>query len=340
MRVRARFLYGSARDVYSVYERDEETGLLVPIAGLHTELARRARVEISSQGFRGPEVPVPKPPSRLRLAFLGGSTTFCARASSNERTWPHLATERLAASFPGVELDYLNAGVTGSSVDDSRRAIPLRLAGMEPDVVVIYHAAKDLADDTRALAVAGGLFEEPGEPGWLERRSLLWQLMKMNLGYLSAQRAGRGDGPKLDADPASYSGGFRARLTELVRAARSEASLVVLVTFAIRTRAEQPPEVQLENLAHAFTFTPYLAPDAILAGYAEYNRVIVEVARETGAALIEGHATIPGTAEYFSDSVHFTEAGYAAMAERVAEALAAADPFRELVAARAREATR
>jgi lysophospholipase L1-like esterase len=333
VRVRAYALYGSDQDVYAVYRTDPESGLRLPIPGLSIELARRARIDISSAGFRGPEVPVPKPPGRLRLAFLGGSTTFCGRASSNATTWPHLVSAAVDAALPGVSVDYLNAGVTGASVDDSRRALAVRFRGLEPDVIVICHAAKDLADDTRALAVAAGIFEEGAPPGWLERRSLLVRLLKMNLGYLAAQRAGRAGGDELDADPRAYSQGFRERLTRLVRAAQDVAPVVALCTFAIRTRPDQPRELQLENLAHAFTFTPYLSPEAILAGYAEYNRVIAAVARDTGAVLIAEHDAIPGTAEYFYDSVHFTERGYVAMAERVTAELLRAAAFRELAEA-------
>src|SRR5215475_3012095 len=63
-----------------------------PATGLHVPRPNRMSggVHINSLGFRGPELAVPKPPGDVRLAFLGGSTTYCAEVSSNETAWPHL----------------------------------------------------------------------------------------------------------------------------------------------------------------------------------------------------------------------------------------------------------
>ena len=51
--------------------------------------------------------------------------------------------------------------------------------------------------------------------------------------------------------------------------------------------------------------------------------------------LVDGALDIPGDAAHFTDSVHFTDAGSRAMAQRVSTALMAAEPFQALVAARA-----
>ena len=68
---------------------DPATGLHIPKPG---QTVRGIR--INSQGFRGPEISRVKPPQTVRLAFLGGSTTFCAEVSSNEATWPSLVWKR------------------------------------------------------------------------------------------------------------------------------------------------------------------------------------------------------------------------------------------------------
>jgi lysophospholipase L1-like esterase len=66
---------------------------------------------------------------------------------------------------------------------------------------------------------------------------------------------------------------------------------------------------------------PFMTPSGLIASYARYNEVIRDVAASTGAILIDGEHTIPGDAEHFSDSVHFTDAGSRAMADRVLRAL-------------------
>jgi hypothetical protein len=56
---------------------------------------------------------VPKPAGTVRIAFLGGSTTFCAEGSSNQATWPHLVWQALQTAHPNVRFDYLNASAPG-----------------------------------------------------------------------------------------------------------------------------------------------------------------------------------------------------------------------------------
>ena len=76
---------------------------------------------------------------------------------------------------------------------------------------------------------------------------------------------------------------------------------------------------------------PYMSLGALLGGYEAYNQAIRQVARETGALLVEGALDIPGDARHFTDSVHFSDAGSAAMARRVSEALLASSSFKSKV---------
>ena len=75
-------------------------------------------------------------------------------------------------------------------------------------------------------------------------------------------------------------------------------------------------------------------PKAFLDGFDEYNRVIREVARETGTLLIEAANEIPGDSKHFADSVHFTETGCRALARLVVEALASSAELRRLIDSR------
>ena len=57
---------------------------------------------------------------------------------------------------------------------------------------------------------------------------------------------------------------------------------------------------------------------------AAYSDAIRRVATDTGAVLIDDEAKIPGDATHFVDSIHFTDRGSEAMAERIFDALVAA----------------
>ena len=300
----------------------EPSGLKIPVPGSTTE-----RIAIDSRGFRSPELDDPKPDGRLRLAFVGGSTTFCAETSGNDATWPALVVAAARAAHPDADVDWLNAAVGGFAADTSIDNFRHRVAPLVPDVVVVYHATNDLSKDTRALARATGVYEgDPDGDSWLAGWSLAWFLLEKNLAHRERAVVDP-DTPKLALDPATIAPGFADRLRTLVADAQAAGALVVLPTFSARLRSGQSA-AELEAAAvSSLYYMPYLTPESILAGFEAYNAEIRRVAAETGALLVEAADAIPADAEHFVDSVHFTDAGAARMAELVGTALLAWEPF-------------
>jgi lysophospholipase L1-like esterase len=326
IRLRQLSKYGTTFSYYRL-ESDPESGLEVPAPG------QVGPITVGTRGFRGPEIAMPKPAGRLRLAFLGGSTTFCAEVSSDGATWPSLVRAELARRFPDADLDYVNGGAAGYSTEQSLANLRFRVAPLGPDVLVIYHATNDLTQDSRRLAVAQGLYD-PGdaEEGWLARHSLLWNLLAKNL------RFGRGGSSRtLSYDARELSRPFDERLRALIAEARATGALVAVATFSHQARADQTPEVRREACRSSLYYMPYLTPDDVLALFAEYNRVIREVAAEEGALLIGSEDAIPGDSVHFNDSVHFKDPGAHRMAERVSTVLAESPDFRALVERKASE---
>ena len=70
-----------ARAGEDTYRFDNKIGLRLPMPGFTSP-----RLTINSLGFRGPELPRKKPPGTYRIAFLGGSTTYCAEVSGDDKT--------------------------------------------------------------------------------------------------------------------------------------------------------------------------------------------------------------------------------------------------------------
>jgi lysophospholipase L1-like esterase len=322
VRLRQWLKHGQAGTVDSLLHRDAGSGLRVPRPGVHS-----GKIHINSLGFRGPEIAASKP--ALRLAFLGASTTFCAEASRDETTWPHLVAQGLGASFPDLSMDYVNAGVPGYVVEDTFDNWRHRVASLKPDAVVIYHATNDLSLDTRKLAVERGLLtQDREETGWLAEHSMLWFLVEKSLQAKSAQQAAVSDKPRIMSIPPELPQGFKQRLLRLVKTVQSTGTLVVLPTFSYRLRREQGQEAQLASAESALYYMPYMSLGALLEGYEAYNQAIRQVAEETGALLVEGELGIPGDATHFTDSVHFTDAGNAAMARRLNQALLRSPQFK------------
>lgn len=319
-RVRFYSQYGTFFRVHT-FAVDPATGLRIPPPSRDT-----GAIRIDSRGFRGDEIQVPKPAGRIRVAFLGASTTFCAEASSNAATWPSLVCDALRAAHPDADIDFVNAGVAGYVLDDIQKNLELRVAPLQPDVIVYYEATNDLTKWTRDLARAQGVYtgHSDGE-GWLAETSLAWHLIEKNLLVRARQKEAAAAAGRLVWDEARVVPPFRERLEKLVKRAREIAPCVALVTFSQAARAGQDEAQQAAAcITHAY-YMPYISHAAVVQGFAAYNRAIREVAREQGTALVEGEDSIPADAEHFADSVHFTDAGCVLQARRVADGLLA-DP--------------
>ena len=240
--------------IEKLYQFDSETGLRIPVPNFRT-----SRISINSLGFRGREITLPKPKGTIRIAFLGASTTFSAEASSNEATWPHLVVEQLRQRSPDKNFDYVNAGVPGYTVRTSLKNLQERVAPLEPDIIIIYHAANDLSLNSSKAANRQGLEAERGDRSlsWLAEYSVLWYLVEKNLVVLKRQWLSDSDEPKLKVDLQALTEPFKRGLTALVRAAQDVSETTVLVTFATRLRPEQS---QIERRGAAITALYYMPP--------------------------------------------------------------------------------
>jgi|SRR5882672_7468451 len=324
-RVRQRIKYGTFGQVQE-FATDPQSGLLIPVPGRDT-----GAIKINSLGFRGPEIEMPKPAGRVRIAFCGASTTYCAEASDNAAVWPARVCAALAARFPDVTFDYVNAGVPGYTLDQTMLALQQRVAPLEPDVILFYEATNDLTRDTRELAQRQGVYTgHADEDSWMSRVSLAWYLVEKNLVLRKRQAAATTDVGRVSFEARDLSVRFAERLNEFVVLARNRSKFVALATFSIHARRKQSPAELLEACKTSLYYMPYMTPALLLDGFEEYNRVIREVARKTNSSLIDVAEVIPGDDAHFADSVHFKDAGCSVMASHVVEGLVAAPGFQAL----------
>lgn len=318
IRIRQTLRYGSAQTVEQSYRYDEKLDLRVPLANF-----QQGHVRTNSLGFRGPEIAQPKPAHTVRLGFLGASTTWCAEVSSNDAVWTSIVTAGMAREYSGVQFDQVNGGVPGYGVKSSLKNLQHRVAPLQPDVIVIYHAANDLSGEMRGLAKKKGLIAttESAKPSWLANHSLLWTLASKQVDIWYAQRAAADPSKQLDLNGEVIGAEFRKELTELVLAAQQQSQMVAIATFSTQLRAGRSAEQQLAAAASALYYMPFMSVDGLMLGYQRYNTIITEVAASTGALLVGDADAIPGDSQHFADSVHFTDLGAKAMAARVATAL-------------------
>src|SRR6266545_4482886 len=168
--------FGTAADVErsAQFYSDQQTSLRLPVPN-----STQGKIHINSLGFRSPEIPVPKPPGTVRLAFLGSSTTYGPYVD-NASTWPHLVTQAIQAAYPTCRVDYINAGVPGFSSPRILTYYRAYVSKLEPDIVVLLptDTSGALNNLARRKHVHTGL---PVQPSWFAQHSELWGKLEKNV---------------------------------------------------------------------------------------------------------------------------------------------------------------
>lgn len=90
-------------------------------------------------GFRRPELPIRKEPGKIRIAFLGGSTTQGAH-----RPYPERAIRLLNTVVGTNRYEALNVACSSYSTHQSLKALERWVLPRDPDIVVIYHGWNDV----------------------------------------------------------------------------------------------------------------------------------------------------------------------------------------------------
>ena len=326
VRLRASFLYGTAASEIAdvILEYDEALEMPLPRKG-KSLAAHRIAIDINSLGFRSEEIALEKPADTIRIACLGGSTTFCTEVSSNQATWPHRLGELLRAQHPTLKIEVVNAGIPGCAMESSLKNLRRRVLPLDPDIVIVYHAHNDMKLDTREAASAQGLVVQgdgrrAGPLASLGRFSLLADLLHKNLSVVYAKN--EGPESKLVGLPDDLCARFAGLLGEVHETLVERDIDLVLSTFVTKYRPDQEPETLLENAGLSLFYMPWLSVDGLMDGIARYNQTILDFGRAHGVPVLAGDS-IPPDEEHYVDGIHLTDTGCERMARRFAEHIGA-----------------
>jgi hypothetical protein len=319
VRLRAWMKYGAvgAAILDEMTVLDPASRLRVPRPG-YRSTGRNTSISINSLGFRGDDITPAKPPRTVRIACVGASTTFSADVSNDNATWPARLQETLQREYPDVTIQVINAGVPGFVITESAQNIRTRVLPLDPDLVIYYEANNDIALDTRTLAVSQGLVDvSKGRlveaNRWLTRHSLLVDLVEKNAMILSVTDQPAG---KVTSLPKDLPSRFIGELSGIEDELRSRNIPLLLSTFVVKYRRDQPRETQLANANLAFFYMPWMTIDSMLDAIDEYNAAIVEFGRSHDVPVVDDRTFIPADSQHFVDWAHMTDAGCLRMAER------------------------
>jgi len=320
LRARQWMRYGSfaasVRD--PMLEYDPQADLLVPKPGYEVKGAR-IDIKINSLGFRGDDFERRKPPHTVRIAALGASTTFCAEVSDNHKTWPHRLQEKLAGAYPGLTFEVINTAVGGYTAAENLRNLTYRVLPLEPDLAIYYEGNNEITKDTRQLALDRGLIAS-ANPQALARTisnySLLFDLTYKNLTILAGRHKIAATARTIDSVPPDLPNHFIGQLDEMRRMLAARDIPLVLSTFIVKFRRNQPRATQLANADVEFYYMPWMSIDGMLSAMDIYNRAILDYGARSGLPVLDDRDAVPPDAEHFSDAMHFVDKGAEAMADR------------------------
>lgn len=283
----------------------------------------------NSLGLRGPEVTVPKPAGELRIVCVGGSTTYTSCVDDWRLAYPALLETFLREAGHG-EVTVVNAGGDGWTTLESLINFETRMLDLEPDLVVVYHAANDLnarlvwppeayagdysgsrqplqrsasspppweaSDAVRAILVSRGVIEPHSSyVRTVDREPPTFFAFKFwdqfaRGAYPSGPFREVGVDRMLAENPPIY---FERNLEALVATAARAGARTVLATFVC---------------SEAFPDQVCAQPD-YARGLAEMNASLGAVAGRSGAVLFDFAARFPADRALFVDQVHLNEDG-------------------------------
>ena len=262
------------------------------------------QVRINRWGFRGRDVERIKPQGVVRIACLGGSTTFSLNASDNDHTWPAQLERMLNERHAPTRFEVLNFGTPGYCAVESLLIFTLRGLDFAPDIVLVHDALNDVPAVFRSDAASDYThFRAPYTRlggRWLGRSAIGRLIM---LAALEPHRPPAGGLAGLSAEGVKL---FQRHVESTILLARSRGIQPVIVTMPDRL-----PRDDEECRRRC----PEIALTRVLV------RALRHLSSQREVSLIDLSATFPKDPRYFTDDAHKTDAGLELAARMIADGL-------------------
>ena len=303
-------------------------------------------VAINELGFRGPMPSWTPAPGTLRVATLGGSSTFCYDVTDDASTWP-AQLERILSERLEMPVEVVNLGLPGYDMSNSKVNYLFTGRALSPHVVTAYHTWNDLKflrDIDRSEGMPRDVLSGRSSTGtnvhalghffWhsqiVQRVAAVVNRARnrpVENTYTSLDREGSDASAPVGDRSMRW---FQQNFTDFARFVRGDGALPVLISQATLAHPEtvEVPALrsQIRNNLIGMTL-PRLA-----ATWEQANAAIEAVATEEDAVFVDGYHAVPPDLEHMADHVHLEDRGAIALAQEVATTLLADARFQEVVA--------
>jgi lysophospholipase L1-like esterase len=290
----------------------------------------------NAQGFRGPDISIPKADDTFRIVALGGSTTY---GSGNERwqdAYPAQLERVLHSEYDQTRVEVVNAGVINYTSWETLANISFRMSDLQPDLLIVYHAMNDIQprlihpEDYNGLNLYRGLWQADAGP---VPASTLFRFVALRLGWSVryddfGRQFQRVDGVRtcggvyerdgryicnnfdmaiddlLAANPPTY---FERNLRTMIAVAQAQGIPLMFASWAYSDLL-YPLDVGGDYMTYAHN----------QGAVAQHNAITQRVAIASGVPFYDFAADMPNDAAYWVDGMHVNTRGARLQAERFA----------------------
>lgn len=298
-------------------------GLFVP-----TQPGETPCITTNSLGFRGMgELAFEKPEGVIRIVVLGASQTEGSQCSNE--TYPYYLEQELNRRYPDQQFEVINAGHHGYRVQDILELLRLNILPLDPDIILLYHAANDIDMaaylDGVDCSIGTCWLESTYAPWhlWLNKYSALFgQIHYYTRWYqMAAPTPHIFNSARTDQQWIDYYEEYMRQIVVL-----AQENNVEIVPASFTTIAHEGLEVTAaenwglyHNLYH--TLSP-LTPGEVAQIYDDYNMRSRRIADDLNVPYFDLAAIYPDEQQYFEiDSIHFSIAGNQLLAQLWADYL-------------------
>mgnify|MGYP001571135475 CR=1 FL=1 len=266
----------------------------------------------NSMGFRGPEIEMPKPKGRIRIAILGGSTTYEDYVKDWHLDFARQLERELLASLPGSDIEVINAGLPGWDSWEDLINFEFRLLDLDIDMIIVYEGTNDV--HTRLVRPDSYRADNKGSKKQWERKPcmdlLCLRIVQLITGLdaygfdIAAKSAalypltneynrvlGMTPMEALEKNPPIYS---ERNLRNIVAVAREHKIDVLLATWAWSN-------------VHG----DYAATEHYQLGFSEQNEMVKAVGKRDNVRVYDFAEDMPKDIQYWGDGRHNTREGIA-----------------------------
>src|SRR2546426_1602624 len=335
--------YGFAPDVE--WNANQQNGYTKFFPNTTRHMMVRGRVtgmNINSSGFRSRhDFLNPKPPGVLRIATLGGSSTF-GYEDEDEETYPYILEQTLRTWYPGRRIEVLNLGIPQLRMENILALAATELPSLQPDLITFYEGYNDAMMPKRR-SDAGIVYRVKD---WFYFHSVGWRVVHSRIravymrvtGWLNRDLISTHgldlpitlDRTRVEAVRSAMRREFAGQLAQLADlAARLNATLILVTqTMTWHNVNEASPwptyEEEVAAIARQYDHDGVLsARDAVLLAHADLQTELRTLAAARTLLLVDGIRLLDvDRRANMASPVHLTPTGNQRLAMGIADAIA------------------